>query len=138
MERMISREEFRTMIRNSIPTPLNQLRTLEKELTKENFSTLKELTCWLYRRGFYSLGILGDPLHCDRQFFKEFGQGRWHLRVYDYLEKLVIISEIDLVDPLGFTDANELPARTLLHWLIDGVLIVPTKHYIHFWKIFFR
>lgn len=126
---MSSRAVFRAMIRQSPSTDHNRLRMIEKELIQYTFSNLAKLAQWLSQQGFYSFEFLGDPHHCDQQFFKPNGQSRWHLRAYDYPEKIVIICEIDFIDPIGPPD--QLLARIFGHWLVDSVLDAPIKHVIH-------
>ena len=121
----------REIVRKTQPSPRSSLRKWERELFDVSSSSPDVLERWLYRKGFRRNFLGGNPLNSDVQMFKPLGKRRWHLRLYYYPDIIVVVSEIDTMDPFHKIDSvEEIVFYVAGHLLLDSVLKEPTKKYI--------
>ncbi|MFQ5981633.1 MAG: hypothetical protein ACE5OZ_26100 [Candidatus Heimdallarchaeota archaeon] len=69
-------------------------------MTPSEIGSLYELKSWLRRKKFHQLRWTGETRECDLQYYRQIGKGRYHLRIYDHPDRLVIESHFDRRDPL--------------------------------------
>jgi len=111
----------REVIQNAQASSIKKLRNVELKVLDDNPHDMRTLKEWLKRNHFNPIYLTGELKECEAQYSRQIGKGRYHWRIYDFNEKIVIESHIDKYDPgRGFTKD-----RTLFEMLQDT-----TNHYL--------
>ncbi|MFQ5976703.1 MAG: hypothetical protein ACE5OZ_01075 [Candidatus Heimdallarchaeota archaeon] len=124
---------YRDNLIRSSPTPIHRLRKLEKALATSEIGSLYELKTWLRIEKFHQLVWTGEPKESDLQYYRQIGKGRYHLRIYDHPDRIVLESHFDRRDPgRGLTKPRsfeEMLEDISVHYEKD-VLSNPKHHII--------
>ena len=90
---------YKEKLMNKPPTDINRLRPLEKRVAQSEISSMAELRKWLKKQHFNLLWITGDTKECDEQYYRQTGKGRYHWRIYECIDRIIIESHVDRHDP---------------------------------------
>ena len=99
---------FKEKLYTKKPTPRSKLRKLEQAVLDQNLQSIEALVSWMITQGFTHYPIInnlvGSPEDSNIQMYKPRGKNsgkhRWHWRLYDYFDKILITSELE-DDPIG-------------------------------------
>lgn len=80
-------------------TAKSRYRKFEKLILKKKPKTLDAVLSSMQGESFNVTWLSGEGKCSDKQLTKNYGQGRYHMRVYDYPNQIVIESHIDAFDP---------------------------------------
>lgn len=129
--------DYRKKMLKHPPTPRDRLRALESQVAQSETSTMNELRDWLTSNHFHLLLLMGEDKDCDEQYYRQIGKGRYHWRIYEFTDKIIIESHVDRYDPgRGLTKS-----RTVKQIIDDAighinkdVIEEPKHHVILLWK----